>query len=40
MKTYDISHNYDKVILVWYLPTGERFKEWHFENGEWNLVTL
>jgi len=37
MKSYDRRGDYDKVILVWYSPDGQRLKEWHKENGEWSL---
>jgi hypothetical protein len=39
MKSYENSTDYDKVVLVWYSPKGERLKEWHKDNGEWKLVS-
>lgn len=30
---------WDKVILVWRLPTGRKMKEWVLENGCWRLIT-
>ena len=38
MKSYENSTDYDKVVIVWYSPSGERLKEWHKDNGEWTLV--
>jgi hypothetical protein len=38
MKRYENSTDYDKVVVVWYSPTGERLKEWNKDNGEWTLV--
>lgn len=38
MDRYSVARNYDKVILVWYLRSGERFKEWQYENGQWRIV--
>lgn len=38
MKMYENRNDYDKVIIVWYSPEGERLKEWQKDNGEWKLV--
>ena len=38
MAAYNNRPEYEKVILVWYSPKGERLKEWRKENGEWKLV--
>jgi hypothetical protein len=39
MKSYENSTDYDKVVVVWYSPKGERLKEWHKDNGEWKLIS-
>lgn len=38
MQGYNNRNDYDKVILVWYSPSGERLKEWIKENGDWVQV--
>jgi hypothetical protein len=38
MKMYENRNDYDKVIIVWYSPKGERLKEWIKTNGEWTLT--
>lgn len=38
MKMYENRNDYDKVIIVWYSPQGERLKEWQKDNGEWKLI--
>lgn len=37
MQQYENRNDYDKVILVWYSPDGQRLKEWQKDNGEWTL---
>lgn len=37
MDGYKENNGYDKVILMWFLPTGEFMKEWTLENGKWTL---
>lgn len=39
MQQYENRNDYDKVIIVWYSPEGERLKEWQKDNGEWTLKT-
>jgi hypothetical protein len=39
MAAYNNRPEYEKVILVWYSPSGERLKEWVKENGEWHLIS-
>lgn len=39
MKSYENSTDYDKVVIVWYSPSGKRLKEWHKDNGEWKLIS-
>jgi len=39
MAAYNNRPEYEKVILVWYSPSGERLKEWHKDNGEWKLIS-
>jgi hypothetical protein len=38
MAAYNNRPEYEKVILVWYSPSGKRLKEWHKDNGEWKLI--
>lgn len=38
MDMHTLNTGYDKVILMWFLPTGEFQKQWVFENGKWTSV--
>ena len=37
MLAYDNRPDYDKVIIIWYSPSGEYLKTWTKDNGEWSL---
>jgi hypothetical protein len=39
MAAYNNRPEYEKVVLVWYSPSGKRLKEWHKDNGEWKLIS-
>lgn len=37
MDNHTLNTGYDKVILMWFLPTGEFMKQWILENGKWRI---